>query len=103
MALGKRLKECREGQGVTQQEMADACGLSRNYLSAMERGVNKCNANTLITYARVLNMSIDEIVWGEKGRTHKGDSIIPDLKRALKDMPEDEQKKVLRIIEIIKS
>ena len=96
MELGKRLKKNRELRKITQQEMAEACGLSKNYISAMERGVNKCNAQTLITYAKKLNMSLDELVGIEASN-----DIIPELKRALSEMSEDKQRKLLQIIYIM--
>jgi len=38
--LGQRLQQCRESRKVTQQEMADAAGHSKNYISALEHGTN---------------------------------------------------------------
>ena len=77
MELGRRLQECREAKKITQAEMAAACGLSKNYISALERGINKCSAQTLITYASKLDMSIDELV----GKTNKSD-ILPELSKS---------------------
>ena len=76
MELGKRLQQYREERKVTQQEMADACGLTKNYISALERGINKINANALIGYANKLDVSLDELA----GRTHE-DHILPELKK----------------------
>ena len=95
MELGKRLQECRESKRVTQAEMADACGLSKNYLSAMERGVYKCNAQTLIAYAERLGISLDEIVGTDNI------NIIPELRRAIEELSDEQQKKVLQVIKII--
>ena len=93
MELGKRLQECRKSRNVTQEEMADACGLSKNYISAMERGINKCSAQTLIAYGAKLGMSLDEIV-GNKN------DVIPELQQALKNLSEEKQEKVLQVIRI---
>ena len=90
MDLERRLKECREERNVTQKEMAAACGLSKNYISAMERGINKCSARTLIAYSMKLDMSLDELVSGVR--------ILPELREILGNMDGENQRKVLEII-----
>lgn len=62
MKLEMKLKKLREENNITQKEMAEACRLSKNYLSAMERGLHKCSARTLITYARKMNMLLDDVI-----------------------------------------
>ena len=80
MDLGIRLQVCRKAKKVTQAEMAVACGLSKNYVLAMERRVNKCSAQTIISYANKLDMSLDGLV----GRQPQNDNdILPELKRIL--------------------
>lgn len=96
MDLGQRLQICREAKKVTQAEMAKACNLSKNYISVIERGVNKCTAQTLIAYAETLDMSLDELT----GREKTG-SIIPELQRNLAAMEPEQQKKILQIINLI--
>ena len=89
MDLGSRLQECRQSRKVTQQEMADACGLSKNYIS------NKCSAQTLIAYARKLNMSLDELVGKEKS------VILPELRALLEQTDMQTQKKILDMIRLM--
>ena len=96
MDLGQRLQICREAKKITQAEMALACHLSKNYISAIERGVNKCTAQTLIAYAEKLDMSLDELI----GRENTG-NIIPELRRILSSMEPEQQKKILQIIHLI--
>ena len=78
--------------------MADYCGLSKNYLSAMERGINKCNAHVLISYAKKLNVSLDVLT----GLSSTGkEAIIPELKTVLENMSHENQKKLLEILNIL--
>lgn len=95
MDLGQRLQTYREVQKVTQAEMAQACGLSKNYISAMERGVHKCSAQTLIEYGKKLNISLDELV----GNENIG-YVLPELKRKIASLDFDKQRKILQTIEI---
>ena len=57
--LMKALQAERESQQVTQREMAKAIGVSKNHLSAMERGVVQCRAMVLVRYAKTLGVSLD--------------------------------------------
>ena len=43
LQFGQMLQRYRESAKVTQQEIADATGLTKNYISSIERGVHKCN------------------------------------------------------------
>ena len=52
LQFGQMLQRYRESAKVTQQETADATGLTKNYISSIERGVHKCNAQTFIAYAK---------------------------------------------------
>lgn len=81
-AFGLRLQSYREQANVTQQEIAQATGLTKNYISAIERGVHKCNAATFIVYAKKCNVSLDEIAGLEKNH------LIPELRQLLSVMDE---------------
>ena len=97
MNLGKKLQEYRKAKGITQAEMAKACGLSKNYISAVERGINNCSAKTLIAYAVKLDMSLDELIGKEKRN-----DIIPELLERVHSMSVKEQGKLLQIIDKLK-
>lgn len=60
--FGLRLQSYRKQENVTQQEMAQAVGLTKNYISAIERGVHKCNAATFIIFEREAPTSSSRIV-----------------------------------------
>lgn len=96
--LGQRLQMFREKNKITQQEMAEACGLTKNHISALERGCNKCSAQALISYAQKLNVSIDELT----GLPTEKNTILPELQEVLLDMNTAQQQQVLDIIRIMK-
>ena len=95
MELGQRLQMYRESAKVTQLEMSEFCGVSKNYLSAVERGINKVNAKVLIGYSQKLNVSMDTLA----GIAPEG-SILPELQQVLTSMDEQQQQKVLQIVKI---
>ena len=64
----------------------------------MERGINKCNAHVLISYAKKLNVSLDVLT----GLSSTGkEAIIPELKTVLENMSHENQKKLLEILNIL--
>lgn len=44
LRFGQMLQRYRESVKITQQEIADATKLTKNYINSIERGVHKCNA-----------------------------------------------------------
>lgn len=60
--LGMQLRQARVNQKITQQEMADFCDISKNHLSAIERGLHNASAQLLLQYAYKLDLSLDELV-----------------------------------------
>ena len=94
--FGQRLQSYREKAGITQQEMADACGLSKNYISAIERGIHKCNADTFITYGLKCSVSLDVLA----GNGSSG-SVLPALNNELASLDETQQSRVLDMIRLM--
>jgi DNA-binding XRE family transcriptional regulator len=52
----------REARGLTQQQLAEAAGISIPYLSQIEVGKRKGGAEVLAALARALRVSLDDIV-----------------------------------------
>lgn len=97
LRFGQMLKGYREQAKVTQQEIADATGLTKNYISSIERGVHKCNAQTFIIYAKKCRASLDEMV----GLVPKA-KLNRKLVQKLSEMSEDKQERALKILELMK-
>lgn len=95
--LGLRLQKCREKKGVTQQDIANATGLSRNHISALERGVYKMNVSTLVKYCELLDMTPNELL-----KIGNHEHIIADLENVLLKLDGEEQYKIAKCIELIK-
>ena len=60
--LGSRLQFLREQAGVTQLELSERAGCSKNYLSAVERGVNKLTVPVLLEYCKATHKTPNEIL-----------------------------------------
>jgi transcriptional regulator with XRE-family HTH domain len=59
--LGARIKSLRQGRGRTQEQVAEQTGLSVNYLSRIERGLENPTLNTLLGVAEALKVEPVEL------------------------------------------
>ena len=87
--LGQRLQEYR----VTQLEIAEAAGLTKNYISAIERGMHKCNAFTLIAYSEKCDVSADILLGIEKE-----DELLARINRLLAYSDDREKQAIISFI-----
>ncbi len=60
--IGQRIHIARKGCDLSQQELADAIGLTRTSISNIERGIQHLTIHTLFDIATVLAMSIYELL-----------------------------------------
>jgi len=56
------IKVWREYRGLTQQQLAEAAGISIPYLSQLESGKRKGSTEVLTAIAKTLKLSLDDIV-----------------------------------------
>ena len=59
---GKRIKEMRKKAGVTQEELADAIGMTREALARIETGKNGTSVDGIINLAHYFMTSTDNIL-----------------------------------------
>jgi DNA-binding XRE family transcriptional regulator len=56
------IKVWRGFRGLTQQQLADAAGISKPYLSQIETGKRKGSTDILSALAKALNVSLEEVI-----------------------------------------
>ena len=56
------IKAWREFRGLTQQQLADAAGISKPYLSQIETGKRKGSTDILSALAKALKVTLEEVV-----------------------------------------
>lgn len=61
-AVGKRIVEHREKLGLSQDDFADKVGISRGYLSDLERGVREMSLETLTVVCKKSGISPDRLL-----------------------------------------
>lgn len=66
MKIGKRIKEIRLQQGLTQEELADRCELSKGFISQIEHDSTSPSISTLVDILTALGTSLDQFFQREK-------------------------------------
>ena len=64
-SIGEKLYNHRKNAGLSQEELAEKIGVSRQAVSKWERDESSPDTNNLIALAKLYNISIDELVLGE--------------------------------------
>jgi transcriptional regulator with XRE-family HTH domain len=60
--IAKNIRQRRKLKGLSQEELADQCGLHRTYIGAIERGERNITVNTLARVAVALNCSVIDLL-----------------------------------------
>ena len=63
MAKNLRIKTARAALDMTQKDLADAVGVSRQTMNAIEKGDYNPTVKLCIKICKVLNKSLDELFW----------------------------------------
>ncbi len=93
-----RLYELRKQHGLSQEELAEKLGVSRQAVSKWERSEASPDTDNLIALAKLYDLSLDELIYGENDGAKHEDSAeasdeIPDDDTVYIDV-EKENKKV---------
>lgn len=69
-----RLFELRKKHGLSQEELAEKLGVSRQAVSKWERSEASPDTDNLIALAKIYGLSLDELIYGEKECTENNDT-----------------------------
>ena len=64
--VGQKIKILRNEAGFTQEQMAEACGISTSFLGHIERGTRKLSLETAVKIADCLQISMDALLMDGK-------------------------------------
>lgn len=97
--VGKRIKQRREELGLTQEQFAEKLGVATNYISTIERGASFPRYEKLVMILNGLQTSADAIFCDvlDYCCDFKGSA----LSEQLKDLPPEEQKRILGMVELM--
>lgn len=80
VVIGERLADARRARNLTQQQAADAIGVSRTTITAMEKGDRRPRASELVTLARLYAQSVSAFV--QPARTAPEPSFLIQFRSA---------------------
>ena len=61
-----RLKSARAALDLSQEELANKCGVSRQTISAIEKGDYNPTINLCISICKVLGKTLDDLFWTDE-------------------------------------
>lgn len=77
MTIGERIKEMREKRGMTQEELAVACGYkSRSTINKFEKNICEIKLSNVQKIAAALNVDPDYLVFGNDGSEPEEPHIV---------------------------
>ncbi|MBQ6900295.1 MAG: helix-turn-helix transcriptional regulator [Firmicutes bacterium] len=94
--VGENLKAARIGKGLKQEQLAEMAGLSTNHISKLETGKSGLQLKTVIQLCDALDMSIDELVFGETDELLRNKNTFDKAKR---HMMAQQLREMIKILE----
>ncbi len=80
MSLSEKLYTLRKSKGLSQEELAETLGVSRQAISKWENGSATPESDKLIAIARYFSVSLDELVGGQPPATQEEEATPPAQK-----------------------
>ena len=97
--IGKRVKEAREKNGMTQADLAKDANVSLTYISSIERGLSFPRGEILVGILNALNVSADFVFCDVVRASLKQKSCL--LYDMIQCLPSREQMKILEVVEFL--
>ncbi|HHD11116.1 MAG TPA: XRE family transcriptional regulator [Deltaproteobacteria bacterium] len=93
LLLGARIKELRKKNAISQEELAEACGISSKYLSRIELGMHFPSIEILLRLSEKLGVEIKDLF-----DFLPEPSTREDLKKTLDELVKGIDEKLLRLV-----
>ncbi|MCI2057390.1 MAG: helix-turn-helix domain-containing protein [Oscillibacter sp.] len=78
MNFGEQIKKVRKDRNLTQQDMAEKLGISRQAVSNWENDKNLPDIEMLISMSRVFHLTLDELILGGTEMNNMTEKLIKD-------------------------
>ena len=76
IAVGNRLREKRKALGLSRAEIAERIDRAEKYYADIERGSCGMSVETMMALSEILDMSIDNIIYGKSFSEHREECIF---------------------------
>ena len=95
-SIGERIKEQRLRNKLTQEQLSEKLGISKNHLSAIERGVYRVQIETLVMIINCLGCTADDLFCDVIDNGYKIRSSR--LSERIAKLPPEEQNRILAVV-----
>ncbi|HIT24008.1 MAG TPA: helix-turn-helix transcriptional regulator [Candidatus Faecimonas intestinavium] len=100
--IGLRIAEARVKHDLTQEELAEKIGKTSQFISNIETGKRKPSLSTLLNIAKVLNLSLDYLIYDNDIEEKIRDDIyMKQIYKQLESLDDEKRNKLLDIVEYI--
>ena len=62
--FGEQIRLLRTESGLSQEKLAELCGMDRTYISGIERGIRNVSLKNIYAIATALSVSLEELFQG---------------------------------------
>ncbi len=69
--FGKNLRVLRESKNISQEKLAELCGLHRTYIGSVERGERNVSLENIAKIAQALRVQISDLFTGIDAKKNK--------------------------------
>lgn len=102
LQIANRLLQLRKERGLSQEELADQLGISRQAVSKWERAEASPDTDNLICLAKLYNVSLDYLLQTEDSlETIKTEQIKEEAKIGVEEDAEDEDAKKPKVLNML--
>lgn len=77
--LGKNIEAVRKVHKLTQEQLADACGVSKGLISQFEKGITMPSVPVLAKISLKLGTKVDTMLYGSAGTARAMQALLPGM------------------------
>lgn len=100
--IGFKIAEARIKYNLTQEELAEKIGKTSQFISNIETGKRKPSLTTLIELSKILNLSLDYLIYDNNiDKEIKENIYMKQIYKQLKSLDDEKKNKLLDIVDYI--
>jgi transcriptional regulator with XRE-family HTH domain len=96
--IGRRIKELRKADHMTQEQLAERLDVTIGYVSQIERGVTKVNLETLGKIANIFDCDVASLITASNMYI-KNDLTLEKISEVCKQLSQQDRKIVLNLLQ----
>lgn len=99
MSIGRRIQEQRRKNKMTQEQLSEKLGISKNHLSAIERGIYRVQIDTLVMIMNCLGCTADDLFCDVIDQGYR--SRCNRLAEKIEKLSPEEQSRILAVVDTL--